>query len=961
MTIDGFTIQGATNSNQFGYGIVLGAGTSGAHIVNNILQNNIAGLSLANAVGGNQAVIQHNLFNNNNVAGPGSGDAIYTDQFNAGGTVSNVLIDSNTFTGQADAGLDFSSTDATKPATDITISNNDFNGNARGMLAFSLTNSSVTANTFENSTSSATADIRLFEGVNGLTITGNLLENGAGRAVRINNEGSFPALSNATNVTFALNAVEGYTGPADVVNVDPAGYTGALNASGNWWNTAIGADPSDLTAPTAINGLVSGSVTVGSFLDSGTNTATVGFTPPATTEMWVPETAATSGLTFVDGNIQEGVDSAVSGMTVRVAADTYAENLIISQSVDLKGAQAGQNANTRFAAFTGGPSDPKADPTVETVLTAPVVNPTGGNPNANDLIRVVANNITIDGLVIDGNNPALGASPVQTGTINIDARRGIQNSDANDNFFDINNLLVENNIIQNVAQRGIELSNNTTVSTGNLITGNVIRNFGSDPVNGGEGIILFTNAYADVTNNTITDVVGGAVGLQLQNFSSTGAMTWSGNDITVGQDGIGIIANLFYAPTATLNINNNTVNAASGVTSTDGLTWGVYVLSVQVGSTVNITGNTVGGSGGQFARGIDLWNLPTTNTVSVSGGTVGNSAVGIELDSSDPTFGAGAATTVNISNVAVTGGTTGVKVDAVTTTQFFPPPTTVDPTADITANLSGVTISGATTGLLVEGFNSSITATATLVASTITGATIGVDVEAEGNLGTGTQDTTENFINANTTGIKVASGAGTVQPIFDNDLSNNTTAINNGASTTIDGSGNWWGSNTRAGVQGKISGSVDYTPFLNSGTDTQPATAGFQGDFSFLNVDSQSPQAGSVGRIQEGVNDVTTGGTVNVLDGTYAENVVVNKSVTLIGANDVNPVPGRTGAETIVEPGLTSSFDTDSVFLVTASNVTIEGFTIQGSIASPPGGQSARLHTDLGHYRLRGRRHQQLH
>ena len=109
-----------------------------------------------------------------------------------------------------------------------------------------------------------------------------------------------------------------------------------------------------------------------------------------------------------------------AGMTVRVAADTYAENVIITQSVDLKGAQAGQNANTRFAAFTGGPSDPKADPTVETVLTTPTDNPTGGNPNANDLIRVVANNITIDGLVIDGNNPALGPSTVQVGTINID-------------------------------------------------------------------------------------------------------------------------------------------------------------------------------------------------------------------------------------------------------------------------------------------------------------------------------------------------------------------------------------------------------------------------------------------------------------------------------------------------------------------------------------------------------------
>ena len=62
-------------------------------------------------------------------------------------------------------------------------------------------------------------------------------------------------------------------------------------------------------------------------------------------------------------------------------------------------------------------------------------------------------------------------------------------------------------------------------------------------------------------------------------------------------------------------------------------------------------------------------------------------------------------TTVNISNVAITGGTTGVQVDAVTTTQFFPPPATVDPTASVTANLTGVTVSGATTGALVRGFS----------------------------------------------------------------------------------------------------------------------------------------------------------------------------------------------------------------------------------------------------------------
>jgi hypothetical protein len=91
--------------------------------------------------------------------------------------------------------------------------------------------------------------------------------------------------------------------------------------------------------------------------------------------------------------------------------------------------------------------------------------------------------------------------------------------------------------------------------------------------------------------------------------------------------------------------------------------------------------------------------------------------------------------------------------------------------------------------------------------------------------------------------------------------------------------------------------------------------------------------------IQDGLNAVASGGTVYVAAGTYAENVLVNKPVTLLGANfDVNPVTGTRGPETVVEPGLNSSYDTDSVFLVEASNVTIEGFTIQGSNPDRSGG-----------------------
>jgi hypothetical protein len=158
-------------------------------------------------------------------------------------------------------------------------------------------------------------------------------------------------------VTVAQSAVDVLDDRAGA-NRSPSAYDGTLDASGNWWDTAIGANPSNATAPTAINGLISGSVTVGSFLDSGTNAATGnGFTPAATTEMWVPKTAATSGLSFVNGNIQESIDAAISGMTVRVAADTYTNNLTISKSLSVIGAGTGAttvNANSGVGVTVSG-------------------------------------------------------------------------------------------------------------------------------------------------------------------------------------------------------------------------------------------------------------------------------------------------------------------------------------------------------------------------------------------------------------------------------------------------------------------------------------------------------------------------------------------------------------------------------------------------------------------------------
>src|SRR5262249_22928710 len=110
VTIDGFTVQGQTDTSQGGAGIVLASGTSGSQVRNNIAQNNVAGLFLANNSAANRTVIEQNLFKNNNNPGSSSGAGIYTDQSVAGSSVTNVLINANSFVGNTtDGGIDFSS------------------------------------------------------------------------------------------------------------------------------------------------------------------------------------------------------------------------------------------------------------------------------------------------------------------------------------------------------------------------------------------------------------------------------------------------------------------------------------------------------------------------------------------------------------------------------------------------------------------------------------------------------------------------------------------------------------------------------------------------------------------------------------------------------------------------------------------------------------------------------------
>ncbi|MCK4305240.1 MAG: right-handed parallel beta-helix repeat-containing protein, partial [Candidatus Eisenbacteria sp.] len=136
---------------------------------------------------------------------------------------------------------------------------------------------------------------------------------------------------------------------------------------------------------------------------------------------------------------------------------------------------------------------------------------------------------------------------------------------------------------------------------------------------------------------------------------------------------------------------------------------------------------------------------------------------------------------------------------------------------------------------------------------------------------------------------------------------------------------NWWGSangpehagNTfNVGSQGdKVSDNVDYVPWF----DALQATG-----ISFAPVNNTTDST-KYSSIQAAIN-AATGTTITCAAGTYNENVTIDKSLTLNGAQHGVTAVGRTGAKSIIN----AADGNDYVVKITADTVTLDGFTITG-------------------------------
>ncbi|MCC6123956.1 MAG: right-handed parallel beta-helix repeat-containing protein, partial [Pirellulales bacterium] len=594
-----------------------------------------------------------------------------------------------------------------------------------------------------------------------------------------------------------------------------------------------------------------------------------------------------------DSSIQRGIDAAPPvGYTVNIENSLYNESdITIAKSVAITGeSEAG-------------------------VIIGPGVAESGGHTH--NAFDVQSANVTIQNLTIDGNEDGVltGDNRYRAAIIGTTGADG---------------LTVQNTTIQNIYRRGIQVSPryNGTKSTGHLISGNTV-----DGVELGPAIVIF-DAEGTISTNTISDT---PLGIEVVQWSGPGneLVFVDGNIISASYEGIQLV---WPAAGSTLNDNDITLTGGNAV--------GLLVRNA--GGTMTVQDNEVDGTAGD--AGIWLFGngsvanpiLVKDNTLTATSSLAGDpgTAVGIFVSDDGGIFTNGNGDPVaDLANYAtltgntITGFVTGIDL------------------ADTGTNPAGGAPVQATVGGLPADAN------------TISGAAVGINVNAA------TAKIENNTLTGNQVGIQVLNnatvdaGGGSLGSVGGNDLTGYTGLGGNYAIKNLNtvavgdkdvyAEDNDFGLLTPPGIEGVIYDDTDDaantevifsqyppvpTPTVVYVDDTWTGTA--------YGVDADGISGGSMGNgtafgydqfatIQDAIDAVAVGGTVYVYAGDYAENLVLDKALSLLGPNAaINPNTGTPVAPTVLMPATSDpsalSAGAVSILYVSASNITIKGLTFDG-------------------------------
>ncbi len=353
---------------------------------------------------------------------------------------------------------------------------------------------------------------------------------------------------------------------------------------------------------------------------------------------------------------------------------------------------------------------------------------------------------------------------------------------------------------------------------------------------------------------------------------------WAGTSIGADPDGAGPAIAFGYDAFVTVQAGINALTGGGDVIIYDhagsGYNEALTITSQSIDLLAAAGDSPVIDGTGLFGTGLVVAGL--SSVVSVDG-------LSFENHFSDGISSVGALT---LNNVSIDGGFNGLTVSGGTAD--------VDATTISNASIFGVSVSG---GAMLDLDQSEVTGSANT----------GIIVTD------GVATISHSKLTSNGRGLLVSgSGSGSIN---DSDISGNTTkGVENATGTAINASGNWWGSNVATAVQAATTGLVDFTPFLDSGTDNDGGAVGFTGDFSTLNVTALGSQAGGGPRIQEAIGNAADPSLIKVHDGTYNGQILIDHSLTLDAVND---------------QGATLSMSSGSnlaIVTVAASDVTISDF-----------------------------------
>jgi uncharacterized delta-60 repeat protein len=642
--------------------------------------------------------------------------------------------------------------------------------------------------------------------------------------------------------------------------------------------------------------------------------------------VYVAQSSETPGTGGSPDSLQRAVDLSSGGDAVHVQAGTFAGPVSVDKSLSLQGANFGVSGSGSRGSET-------------------VVTPAASGSDLDDSIfAVTASNVSIDGFTIDGHNVSRATGTQMVGGVASGAYTGITNYDSvtTNDYVAVNNLHVQNNIIQNILAIGVELDSGTgQSSTGAVIDSNKLSNI-SDPTFG-LGIFLGDNAFGAVTSNVLNGVTDGITINHYGDVASTHALSVSGNQIQSHGNGVYLLD--AYVGHGSVAISNNSVTTVAGST----VNRGIALEGIDTGASVTVSGNSADGA----HAGVFLWG--NTGNVTVTGGSLTNNDYGVLAsthdDRTDSDFtGTSGGVTLDSMNIG-SSGQDGISVDSVASLAVTndnigssgqdgvhvtnTPSVTISGDDIADSGQNGVSIGAGTTASISNNVGSIhgnavgilvSTGSASISGNHIYNNGVGVEVTGTGHASLTGNDFTGATDNG--TDLKIVSTlANPVTGLTNNSFAGDTFFIDDQSPQNLDmtpGTGNTMDESNNFRIEDKMHHRVDTDLPLSNGLITWVAD----------NIYVTAPGTHSTGSsdtdssIQHGIDatPVAANRVVNVEEGSYSEDVTIDKSITLLGAQHGNDAATRApGHESIL-----TSADGLQAFAIQADDVTIDGFTVQG-------------------------------